>query len=30
MQQCGSLDPSARPSAQQALQRLARLVEEQQ
>ena len=30
MQQCGSLDPAARPTAQQVLQRLARLVEEQE
>ena len=28
MQQCGSLDPAARPTAQQVLQRLARLAEE--
>ena len=29
MQQCGSLDPAARPTAQQMLQRLARMVEQQ-
>ena len=30
MEQCGSLDPAARPTAQQVLQRLAALVEAQE